>query len=510
MRSGRAVLARALASAHAAAAAAPSAAPLAQLIAHTPLSWPSWRQQRAFASWRGGGSDRDRDDDGDGNDGNGIDGDGALFAAAATSLADHAAREALRDPLGALMAGTGLPLGIRVPPRPPTPASSAAGGAAAMFAAADAFLSSASSSSSSCWPSSPARHCQGSWGAAAEVIDVVERVSGSADEEEEGGRGEDEGADRQRQQRAGGGGGGAAAAADALDRLLSTHQGAAPAGGTTWARGYSSSGGSSSGSSSSTSGDVGAGGDGGKGGGGEGGEGEGGGGGSGGDSWGTTSQSAAEIARRIADSNAAAAAAEGAGTRDDPDLDDLLGDPAFAEALGGAGGGGGAGGAGGGDPVEALKADLRAMDEVFEVVAQVPWMDGAELDDAELRGVVAVGLLGTLEEVGFAALRSRVRRVWQGERDVAALSAGAEPREAAALLSVLYHTRRLEDRHGPASAAGRAAAVRAADAADADVAQAADLAAALKGGERRGGGGGGGGLGGGGPGGGGGRRGKNR
>eukprot|EP00955_Chlamydomonas_euryale_P105905 365667-Chlamydomonas_euryale.AAC.2 len=39
--------------------------------------------------------------------------------------------------------------------------------------------------------------------------------------------------------------------------------------------------------------------------------------------------------------------------------------------------------------------------QVFEVLASVPWLDEDDLSQKELKGVARMGLLGTLEEVGF-------------------------------------------------------------------------------------------------------------
>jgi hypothetical protein len=392
-----------------------------------------------LASWGGGNGNNSGAGDGS-NDRNNTAFDAltpnALFSAAASSLAEQAVREALRDPLSALMAGTGVPLGIRLP-RPLTAASAATAPSVSLRLPLHSLPQ-----------QQPPLAVE-----EAEVIDVVE-CSNSGDDI--GSNNGEDGLDRLLPQ-------GAAAAALAAS-ASGGGGGASAAAGGGWAhRGFSSLGGGAGGGNNNSPGGK------------DDGDGD-------GDSWGTTRQSAAEIARRIADSNAAADADADADEGADPSssserstdhLDDLLSDPAFAASLTGTG-------EDGNDPLEALKADLRAMDEIFEVVAQVPWMDGDELDDGELRGVVAVGLLGTLEEVGFAALRGRVRRVWAGERDVSLLSQGAEPREAAALLSVLYHTRRLEERHGKASDKGMEAAVKAADAAQVDVDKAAALAAALE------------------------------
>lgn len=80
---------------------------------------------------------------------------------------------------------------------------------------------------------------------------------------------------------------------------------------------------------------------------------------------------------------------------------------------------------------------------------QVPWLRADDVDDLQLQGVVTMGLLGTLEEVGWQ-IRDGVHRIWQGERDTEAVVAGAEGKEQAALVSILYHTLQLEKEHGPA------------------------------------------------------------
>ena len=46
-------------------------------------------------------------------------------------------------------------------------------------------------------------------------------------------------------------------------------------------------------------------------------------------------------------------------------------------------------------------------------------------------------------------LRPGLARIWGGERDSDAVIAGATPREQAALMAVLFHTRKLEQDHGP-------------------------------------------------------------
>jgi hypothetical protein len=94
----------------------------------------------------------------------------------------------------------------------------------------------------------------------------------------------------------------------------------------------------------------------------------------------------------------------------------------------------------------------------------VPWLDDGSVDERELRGVVAVGLLGTLEEVGWE-LRAGVAAIWGGERDAGALAARArDARQAAALSAVLYHTAKLEEEYGPPPPESAALAVAAAEA----------------------------------------------
>ena len=57
--------------------------------------------------------------------------------------------------------------------------------------------------------------------------------------------------------------------------------------------------------------------------------------------------------------------------------------------------------------------DIKGLDEVFEVLASVPWLDEDDLQQKELKGMAVVGLLGTLEEVGFN-IRGQVHRIWAG------------------------------------------------------------------------------------------------
>lgn len=78
---------------------------------------------------------------------------------------------------------------------------------------------------------------------------------------------------------------------------------------------------------------------------------------------------------------------------------------------------------------------------------QVPWLDDEDVDERELRGLAAVGLLGTLEEVGWT-IRSNLLALWAGERDAEVLTAGLGPREASAMSSILYHTQQLEEQFG--------------------------------------------------------------
>ncbi|EFJ48396.1 hypothetical protein VOLCADRAFT_104782 [Volvox carteri f. nagariensis] len=99
--------------------------------------------------------------------------------------------------------------------------------------------------------------------------------------------------------------------------------------------------------------------------------------------------------------------------------------------------------------LEAMSADIKKLDEVFEVLASVPWLDEDVLAEKELKGVAQVGLLGTLEEVGFN-VRHQLLRIWSGERGAElAAGPGLEFRDQAALLAILYHTQQIEERHGP-------------------------------------------------------------
>jgi hypothetical protein len=102
---------------------------------------------------------------------------------------------------------------------------------------------------------------------------------------------------------------------------------------------------------------------------------------------------------------------------------------------------------------------------------QVPWLDDGNVDERELRGVVTFGLLGTLEEVGWE-LRDGVAAIWGGERDAEAVEKLAkDPKQAAALAAVLYHTVQLEAEFGAPGEESAALAVRAAAAGGEEVAR---------------------------------------
>ncbi|GFR52983.1 hypothetical protein Agub_g15672 [Astrephomene gubernaculifera] len=160
------------------------------------------------------------------------------------------------------------------------------------------------------------------------------------------------------------------------------------------------------------------------------------------DSWGTTRESPAEIARRIVESNSAMAAAagragglaeeEGEEEDDGPDVPMTL-SPSEEKYK----------------SLEAMSADIKKLDEVFEVLASVPWLDEDVLAEKELKGVAQVGLLGTLEEVGFN-IQPQLHRIWSGEHGAEmAAEAGLEFRDQAALMAILYHTQQILDKYGP-------------------------------------------------------------
>lgn len=105
------------------------------------------------------------------------------------------------------------------------------------------------------------------------------------------------------------------------------------------------------------------------------------------------------------------------------------------------------------DPTQLLSEgaavrELMEMEEIFEVLAKVPWLDDLDVDERELRGVVAVGLLGTLEEVGWN-IKQGVEMIWQGERDIEVAGQGLSDREKAALTSVMFHVLKNEREYGP-------------------------------------------------------------
>jgi hypothetical protein len=89
-------------------------------------------------------------------------------------------------------------------------------------------------------------------------------------------------------------------------------------------------------------------------------------------------------------------------------------------------------------------------------------LDDEDVEERELRGLAAVGLLGTLEEVGWT-IRDKLLALWGGERDEEVLTAGLGPREASAMASILYHTQQLEAEYGKPPAASVEAALAAAN-----------------------------------------------
>ncbi|MEW5310810.1 MAG: hypothetical protein WDW38_002571 [Sanguina aurantia] len=153
----------------------------------------------------------------------------------------------------------------------------------------------------------------------------------------------------------------------------------------------------------------------------------------GGGAWGTTRESAEDIARRIA------GPADGSGSSGDDspaEEDEVMTfrpeDPKHVD-------------------LEAMTKDIKGLDEVWEILASVPWLDDNIIVEKELKGVAMFSLLGTLEEVGFG-IRSQLDRIWAGERNDDIILEGVQPREQAALISIMYHTKQLETKHGaPAS-----------------------------------------------------------
>eukprot|EP00879_Flechtneria_rotunda_P012689 GHRR01013250.1.p1 GENE.GHRR01013250.1~~GHRR01013250.1.p1 ORF type:complete len:462 (+),score=209.55 GHRR01013250.1:375-1760(+) len=181
------------------------------------------------------------------------------------------------------------------------------------------------------------------------------------------------------------------------------------------------------------------------------------------DSWGTTQQSTAEIAQQIADSNRAVsgsgdngngAESDGSDDSNNADEDSLTLSPSEQKYA----------------DESAVAADLKELDEIYEMLAKVPWLDDGDVDERELRGVVAVSLLGTLEEVGWQ-LREKLLSLWAGERDIEQLTKDVGPKEAAALTAILYHTQQMELQYNKPPAAGVAATLAAAGGAGAQLVQ---------------------------------------
>ncbi|GAX77519.1 hypothetical protein CEUSTIGMA_g4963.t1 [Chlamydomonas eustigma] len=159
------------------------------------------------------------------------------------------------------------------------------------------------------------------------------------------------------------------------------------------------------------------------------------------DSWGTTRAGPEEIAKRLAMSNrelekmAAEADAE-LGGRDEGSLEADFAKEAPGEAKY--------------RTLEQMSKDIKGLDEVFEVLASVPWLDDNQLQQKELKGVAVVGLLGTLEEVGFK-IQEQVHRIWAGERDHSLITECNEAKDQAALISILFHVKKLEEEFGSPS-----------------------------------------------------------
>ena len=117
---------------------------------------------------------------------------------------------------------------------------------------------------------------------------------------------------------------------------------------------------------------------------------------------------------------------------------------------------------------------------MFEVLASVPWLDDNVLQQKELKGVAVFGLLGTLEEVGFN-IRGQITRIWagmgrgggcsenpgticsvhtstlshhtihtpiSGERDHDLITECKEAKDQAALISILFHIKKMEEEYG--------------------------------------------------------------
>lgn len=141
------------------------------------------------------------------------------------------------------------------------------------------------------------------------------------------------------------------------------------------------------------------------------------------DVWGTTQESAAEIARRIVDNNAGSEDDSHASEDAVAQQDDIT------------------------IPLTDISNHVKAMDEVFELLASVPWLDDEDVDGRELKGFAEVGLLGTLEEMGYN-LRDVLKLIWKGERRTDVLLDGADARAQAAIVSILYHTHLLEKKYG--------------------------------------------------------------
>lgn len=164
-----------------------------------------------------------------------------------------------------------------------------------------------------------------------------------------------------------------------------------------------------------------------------------------GDTWNATRATPEEIARRVAQMGGAG------GNGDDEEDSDGGEEDDEEDALAAAAAVASRSGALNFQTVEQMGREFQEMDEIFEVLARVPWLNDKDVDEKELLGVITVGLLGTLEEVGWS-IRGGLEHIWAGERDSEVVVEGLGVRERNALVCVLYHTQRFEASLGPAPA----------------------------------------------------------
>jgi hypothetical protein len=104
---------------------------------------------------------------------------------------------------------------------------------------------------------------------------------------------------------------------------------------------------------------------------------------------------------------------------------------------------------------QSIEKMLLLLNPTLTQLAQVPWMR-----DSSKRAYARDKVLPKLEAQGWP-LRAACTRLWEGERDMAALSAGVDPNTAVLVNRLLMHTKAFEAANGAPKAAAAAASPKA-------------------------------------------------